>query len=326
MQPITVPPLDPNTVDVDGSQAALFEKYTASRDVNGLAQLASDAGANTLVGRSALKQLNTIQANAAVLQSGIKTIEDAGGVGSPGGNQKLAQAFVTTADNPKYGQALIAYTMGRTEDAYNLFTGGTNKTTIGHRRDNGNMLEVVTNGLGQLVSVYDNKEHRYLTKEEYTDVGGIESSFKATLAGQTQEENRKLYNAAFETEKESVGKWGQAYASIEPKIQYINDWTRKHGADLPPDAYAALLRTVAQNIGTANNVSTSNSELDQLQKNASQGEGIKVDNKISAQTGATIGSIIKLIGDKLVSSDGKVNESIDSLKNRNKPHKPLKAF
>ncbi len=317
MQPITVPPLDANDTDAAGSQAALFEKYTNARDVNGLAQLASDAGADSLIGKASLKQLNTIQTNAAVLKSGINTIEDAGGVGSPKGNQKLAQAFVTTADNPLYGQALIAYTLGRKEDAYNLFTGGTNKTTIGHAKDNGNMLEVVTNGLGQLVSVYDNKDHRFLTKEEYTDRGGIESSLDKTIAGLNQLENRQLYNAAFQTEQASINNWNQAYASVDPKIQYINDWTSKHGSDLPPELYSKLIRTVAKNIGTASTSSISKTDLDQLQRNANTGDGVKVDNKIAAQTGAVIGQILKLVGDKLVSTDGKYSESIDNLKSKN---------
>ncbi len=313
MDLLTAPPLEAGN---DAEIKKRFDAASNNRDVRGLTALASEAGPDSLIGRAALSQIGTIQSNAAEFKSKVDPIDKAGGTTTPEGRQQIARTFVSTADHPMYGQALVAYVMGQKEDAYKLFTGGTPKTSIEYAKDNGNIIQITTNGLGQPLSYYDTQEGRQISMEEYSRRGGSVSSLDNTIAGLNMLENRKVYNAAFQQEQQSLNNWNQVYRDLSPKIDYINDWTGKFKTDLPPDQWSELLRTVSSSIGQASNTSKSRTAFDQLQKNASTADGIKVDDKIAAQTGAAVGQVLKVSGDKLVSTDGKFSESLDKLKQR----------
>jgi hypothetical protein len=313
MDAITAPPI--STAD-NANIKQRFDDAVAARDVRGLSTLMANEGPDSLIGKAAFKQINDIQSRATEFKNATDPIEKAGPAGSPQRNIKAAQTFASTADQPLYGQALVAFMMGQKEDAYKLFTGGTPKTTIEYAKDNGNILQIVTNGLGQPLSYYDTQDGRQISLEEYSKRGGSVSSLDNTLAGMSQAENRQLYNAAYQTEKASLNNFTQAYDNFNPKIQYVSEWMEKNKADLPPDQWAALLRNVSSSMGTASTVSKSKTAFDQLQKDASTANGVRVDDKVAAQTGAAIGQVLKISGDKLISTDGKFNESLANLKQR----------
>jgi hypothetical protein len=313
MDLISAPPLSPAD---NGKVKLRFDDAVASRDVRALSALAADEGPDSLVGKAAFKQINEIQSRAAEFKGATDPIDKAGPEGSPQRNIKIAQTFASTADQPLYGQALVAFVLGQKEDAYKLFTGGTVKTSVEYANDNGNILNVKANGLGEPISYYDTQEGRYLSPEEYSRRGGSVSSFDKTLAGISQLENRKIYNAAFQTEQESINNWGPTIDNLSPKIKYTEEWLNANKTDFPPEEWAKLLRTVSKNIGTASNVSSSKTAFDQLQKGANTADGIRVDAKIAAQTGAIVGQVLKISGDKLVSTDGKFSENLDRLKQK----------
>jgi hypothetical protein len=321
MQPITQKPIEPGdyspVYDQNPDQLRIkFDVANTNRDTNALTRIAQEAGVDNPIGKAALAQVKLIQDSASEFKDKVTPIDKAGGATTPDGRQKIAQAFVSTADQPLYGQALVAYVLGQKEDAFKLFTGGTKKTAIEYANDNGNILRVVTNGLGEPISYYDTQDGRYLSQEEYSQRGGSLSALEKTMAYQTQNENRKVYNAAFQQEQQSVNNWNTTYQGLSPKIDYINEWFGKNKIDLPPEEFAKLLRTVSNSVGTASNVSKSKTAFDQLQKDASKADGVRVDDKIAAATGAAVGQVLKVSGDKLVSTDGKFNESLGTLKQK----------
>ena len=321
MDPITSSPLASNyrfEADAQANNEANFNNAVDTRNQNQLLQVAQQAGTNTPVGQAALSTASTIQNRTNEFATTVKPIDAAGGAATPQGRQAIAKVFATTADQPLYGQALIAYITGNKEQAFNLWTGGVNKTSVEYANDNGNILEKVTNGLGQPVSYLDTQTGQYLSKEEYSRRGGSVSTLADTLAGKTLEANRSLYNSAFNQEKEKINNWQQTYGNLSTKIDAVNNFFGSAKTDLPPDVYAQALKTVGQSMGLANNVSKSKTDLDQLQKDASSGKGIKVTNEFNAKWGTNfpIGANVSLSGGKLVTEDGKSSESINNLQSR----------
>ena len=140
------------------------------------------------------------------------------------------------------------------------------------------------------------------------------------MAGKTLEDNRALYNDAYNKEKEGFNAYIQTYANLPTKLNFINNFFGSAKTDLPPDLYAQSLKTTGQNLGLANNVSKSQTGFDQLVKGASSSNGVTVTDEINARLGTKlpIGSIVNIdaSGKRLVSKDGSFNESIDTLKNR----------
>lgn len=317
MDLITAPPI--STAD-NGKVKLRFDDAVASRDVRALSSLAADEGPDSLVGKAAFKQINEIQSRAAEFKGVTDPIDKAGPAGSPQRNIKIAQTFASTADQPLYGQALVAFVLGQKEDAYKLFTGGTVKTSVEYANDNGNILNVKTNGLGEPIAYYDTQEGRYLSPEEYSRRGGSVSSFDKTMSGISQLENRKIYNAAFQTEQESLNNWNPVIDNLSPKIKYTEEWLNAHKTDFPPDEWAKLLRTVSSNIGTAKNVSDSNTAFDQLSKDASSAKGITVTNEFNAKYGTTfpVGAVVRLdaSGTKIQTDKGDFSESLSNLKQK----------
>ena len=323
MDPITSSPLAPNyrfEADAQANNEANFNNAVDTRNQNQLLQVAQQAGTNTPVGQAALSTASTIQNRTNEFATTVKPIDAAGGAATPQGRQAIAKVFATTADQPLYGQALIAYITGNKEQAFNLWTGGVNKTSIEYANNNGNILEKITNGLGELVSIFDTQTGQNLSKEEYSRRGGSVSTLADTLAGKTLEANRGLYNTAFNQEKEKINNWQQTYGNLSTKIDAVNNFFGSAKTDLPPDLYAQALKTVGQSMGLANNVSNSKTGFDQIVKDAGSSNGVTVTDQINAKLGTKlpIGSIINLdaSGSRLVTKDNKFNESINDLKSR----------
>jgi hypothetical protein len=327
MDPITREPLGSNYQFEANDQAkneANFNNAVATRDPNQFLQIAQQAGVDTPVGQAAIATASELQNRRNQFASTVEPINKAGGPGTPQGNIAIAKVFESTSDQPLYGKALIAYITGNKEQAFNLWTGGVPKTSIEHANDNGNVLEIKTNWLGERISYFDTQTGQYLTKDEYSRRGGSLSALANTFAGKTLEENRALYNDAYNKEKEGFNAYIQTYANLPTRLNFINNFFGDPATktDLPPEDYAKSLSITGRNMGLANNTSKSQSDFDQIVKDAGTTNGVKVTNEINAKLGTNfpIGKIINVEGgaggSKLVTQDGSFSESINNLRSR----------
>jgi len=169
----------------DAANAAL-----ATRDTKGLINVAQQMGVDTPQGNAALKTAQEMQQRSNEFKSLVTPITEAKTDGER--NIAAAKALRNVSQEPLYGQALIAFMMGQKETAFNLATGGALKTTTEYAKDNGNIIKVVVNALGQAQSYFDVEQNRVLTPEEYSKRGGSVSDIDNTFAMKSAEENRDI--------------------------------------------------------------------------------------------------------------------------------------
>jgi len=217
----------------DSANAAL-----ATRDTKGLINAAQQMGVDTPQGNAALKTAQEMQERSNNFSQIVAPINNAKTDGER--NLAAAKALRNVSQEPLYGQALIAFMMGQKDTAFNLATGGALKTTTEYAKDNGNIIQVTVNALGQPQGYFDVEQKRVLTPEEYSKRGGSTSDIDKTFAIRSAEENRSRYNSAFQNERVAVNKWTEAYAGLAPKLEFLDKFYRTAKTDLAPDEYAKL--------------------------------------------------------------------------------------
>lgn len=281
----------------DAANAAL-----ATRDTKGLINVAQQMGVDTPQGNAALKTAQEMQQRSNEFKSLVNPIVEAKTDGDR--NIAAARALRNVSQEPLYGQALIAFMMGQKETAFNLATGGALKTTTQYAKDNGSIIKVVVNALGQAQSYFDVEQNRVLTPEEYSKRGGSVSDIDNTLAMKTAEENRKTYNAAFQNEKIAVNKWTEAYAGLAPKLEFLDNFYKSVKTDLPPEEYAKLVGAISQSVGQSSTKANSSTYFNQITDSKNKKEGLKVDAGLAAKLGIPkelIGTEFSVEGNSLVS-------------------------
>lgn len=288
-----------------------------NRDAGSLVDYAKQVGIDTPQGKALVSTAQEIQSRAKEFAQFTAPIVQAKTDGDR--NIAAAKAMQEKADQPLYGQALIAFMMGQKEDAFHLFTGGKPKTTIEYAKDNGNIIEVTTNALGRPLSYFDTKLNRYLTPEEYSDRGGSVTDIDRTFSMKTKEDNRAFYNAAFQKEKEAGNKWLQSYAGHAPKIEFVDKVAGSLKTDLPAEEYAQIIGAISSSFGQANTRNNASTYFNQLSKNAGSAEGQQITREMQAALGLpreAAGKILKFdaSGRFLQSDDKSVRISVDQLK------------
>lgn len=260
----------------DGANAAL-----ASRDTKGLINAAQQMGVNTAEGNATLKTAQEMQERANNFSKVVEPINKAKTDGER--NIAAANALRNVSQEPLYGQALIAFMMGQKETAFNLATGGALKTTTEYAKDNGNIIQVTVNALGQPQSYFDVEQKRQLTPEEYSKRGGSTSDIDKTFAIRSAEENRGVNNKAFQNEKIAVNKWTEAYAGLAPKLEFLDNFYRKAKTDLAPDDYAKMVGAIANSVGQSSTKANSSTYFNQINDSKNKKESIKVDAGLAAK-------------------------------------------
>lgn len=286
-----------------------------TRNVPGLLNVATKVGTETPEGRALVSTAQDIQQRGFQFKTLTAPIENAKTDSER--NLAAANALRNVTEQPLYGQALIAFMMGNKEAAFNLATGGQVKTSVEFAKDNGSIIEVRANALGQPQSYFDRSLNRLLTPEEYSQRGGSVTDFDRTLAGKNLEQNRNKYNEAFSQEKVTNRALFTAFNAVNGKVESLDKLVSNLKFGLPGDVYANLVGTLSTAQGQASTKSDSSNFLNQIQQNASRGEGQKIDAALGAKLGIPnkyFGETFSIDGKYLVSKDNSLRVSTDSLK------------
>lgn len=286
-----------------------------TRNVGGLLNVANKMGADTEAGRALVSTAKDIQDRGFQFKTLTAPIENAKTDGER--NLAAANALRNVTEQPLYGQALIAFMMGNKEAAFNLATGGQVKTSVEFAKDNGNIIEVRANALGQPQSYFDRGLNRLLTPEEYSQRGGSVSDFDRTLAGKNLEQNRVKYNQAFSEEKVTNRALFTAFNGINGKVDTLDKLVSELKFGLPGDVYSNLVGTLSTAQGQSSSKTDATNFLNQFNQSASKGEGIKVGAELGSRLGVPskyFNEIFSIDGKYLVSKDGQFRTSIDNLK------------
>jgi len=293
---------------------ALADDAIERRDTGALTQIAKD-NIGTPASDLAMRMAKGINEKQTRFNELVKPIDKAGGFGTPEGNIKIAQTFQTVADNPQWGTALLKYVMGDKAGAVKQVTGGDIKTLITY--DNGgNQIEEKVNELGEPVSYTDRKTGLPISKDEYAQrVGGI-SQWANTLKGETEKATRAESTKFLVKEEAQANNWYQLTQAHKPLLQETYNTLNTYKTDLPKELYNKILASVSQSMGQANSKSNNKASLGQLNDAFTNGESVKVDNRLATALGAPRLANMKLEvkGDRLVSEDKSFSLSKNQLK------------
>lgn len=294
----------------DGANAAL-----ANRDPKGLINAAQQMGLDTPQGNAALKTAQEMQERKNVFSQVVTPINNAKTDGER--NLAAAKALRNVSQEPLYGQALIAFMLGQKDKAYELATGGNLTTTTQYAKDNGGIIKVVVNALGQPQTYFDVEQNRPLSEEEYSKRGGSVTNIDNTFALKSAEQNRSSYNSAFKNERIAVNKWTEAYAGLAPKLEFLDNFYRNAKTDLAPDDYAKLVGSIANSVGQSSTKSNASTYFNQINDNKSKGQSQKVDAGLAAKLGIPkelIGTEFSIDGNYLVSKSNNQKYDYGALK------------
>jgi hypothetical protein len=310
--PVTIYPsaLQDAAAIKDGANAAL-----ANRDPKALINSAQQMGLDTPEGNATLKTAQEMQQRAIDFKKVVDPINNAKTDGER--NLAAAKALRNVSQEPLYGQALIAFMMGQKDTAFNLATGGALKTTTEYAKDNGNIIQVTVNALGQPQGYFDVEQKRVLTPEEYSKRGGSVSDIDKTFAIKSAEENRSRYNSSFQNERIAVNKWTEAYAGLAPKLEFLDNFYRKAKTDLAPDEYAKMVGAIANSVGQSSTKSNNSTYFNQINDSKGKREGIKVDAALAAKLNIPkelIGTEFTVDGSNLVSKTNGLSRDYSFLK------------
>lgn len=304
----------PEIIQTSPNPNAVADDAIDRRDVNALKQIGKD-NFGTPASDLAMRMITTIKDSQKRFDDLVNPIDKAGGVGTADGRVKIAQTFKTVADEPQWGTALLKYVMGDKDGAVKQVTGGDIKTMITY--DNaGNQIEEKVNALGEPVSYTDRKTGQSMTKDEYAQrVGGI-SQWANTLRGKTETETRAESTKVFVKEQQQANNWFQITQSHKPLLQENYDTLNKYKTDLPKDVYNKIIGAVSQSMGQASSRSNSKSGLNQLNDAFTNGESVKVDNKIATALNSPklLGMTLRVQGDRMVSEDNSLSLTKGQLK------------
>ena len=286
-----------------------------TRNVSGLLNVANKMGADTEAGRALVSTAKDIQDRGFQFKTLTAPIENARTDSER--NLAAANALRNVSEQPLYGQALIAFMMGDKQTAFNLATGGVIKTEVEFAKDNGNIIEVRTNALGQPQSYFDRDLNRLLTPEEYSKRGGSVKDIDRTIAGKNREQNRVKYNEEFSKEKIANRALFTTFNTI--KLEPIQQLANELKFGLPGDVYSKLVGNVTTALGQSSNRSDASQQLNQIIEGAGKSEGTTVTAEVAARLG-----LGREFANKQLSIDGKylvvkgtnLRENIDNLKQR----------
>lgn len=286
-----------------------------TRNVGGLLNVANKMGADTEAGRALVSTAKEIQDRGFEFKTLTAPIENAKSEGER--NLAAANALRNVTEQPLYGQALIAFMMGNKEAAFNLATGGQVKTSVEFAKDNGNIIEVRANALGQPQSYFDRGLNRLLTPEEYSKRGGSVTDFDRTLAGKNLEQNRVKYNQAFSEEKVANRALYSTFNTI--KLEPIQQLANELKFGLPGDVYSKMMSIGTTALGQSSNRADSSQALTQVLEGAGKSEGTTVTAEVAAKLGLGrefAGKRLGIDGKYLVVKGTDIRENIDNLKQR----------
>jgi hypothetical protein len=220
-----------------------------------------------------------------------------------------AKGWTTIQDSPQIGTALLRYALGDKLGAMRQITGGDVKSETEYD-DNGNMLIVNRNELGQIDSIFD-KEGKMLSRQEYADRGGSRP-LENTLARERQKQFQKDYIGKYITDTENQNK---AYGSLSAAAGYSREMSDlADGFKNFDDKTLGMLNSF--NNSTLNYAtSVSNVIQDLNSASSSKGKNLNSANikEIENKTGSVLGTVFHHVEGDTFKNDAGETASASSL-------------
>lgn len=270
---------------------------------------------DTPVGAAAIKATELMVRGKQDFDKMVGPIEQAGGIATPEGRVKAAEAAQTyfKQDEPRWGQALMHYLAGNKEMGQALITGGSTATSI-VPDINGSLIQVTKNQLGKIVDAKEIGTSRPLSEQEYQQRAVGRQSYENLLSFKSQEQQQKENIEAFKKSQ----KVNNAYISASPQFeskygQLYDDLDFIKSKDLKSKEFADILRFASNSLGSADSSSKGLTALDQAQKNSATSAGKTLTKDQTASLGLPAG-MWKWTNRGIESEDGKKSFSFDELK------------
>lgn len=269
VNPLAVINPDQTVVSIDDQAKQSYDNGVQTRNKNALVDVYKN-NPDSEIAKAALQATNTIAQGEEKFKDIVGPIEKAGGVGTPEGNIAAAKQYESMKDHPQWGSALVAYLMGQKDQAYNLATGGREKSAIEWGKDGGQYVRV-TNGLGETVSVTDVNGNK-LTPGQVQDLGIGYSSYENTQKSKLELENKQARLAQSQFDTKVSNDWANATdtharqaASVIPGLQQIK-------SQIPLADYQRIMGLVNSGSTITSGGSTQNQAIGTKSKNVSTGE------------------------------------------------------
>jgi hypothetical protein len=311
-----IPPNSPYVKNAD--KVVAFQDAVDNADRNTFQQFAQDP--NPVISSAAKEKLDVINKNTPLAQHIAQINTD-----TPEGRKALAQTYTTlnnreeakakgwatAADNPQVGQALFRYLMGDKDGAILQITGGKVKQETKFD-DNGNMLVVNTNDLGQIDSVFDIKQNRLISRQEYAERGGSHA-LEDTLYRKNAVENAKLYREKWVKDTEDYNKSTGALDLAGMKSAQMEELA-KNFKDLTPDQQKMVSSFTSGTLGYKQAQNTMTQILNQAGTSSGQKLSMEDGKAVAAAFGSMLGKVVNYSEDgKFIVSGGETYD-VNSMK------------
>jgi hypothetical protein len=225
-----------------------------------------------------------------------------------------AKGWSTIKDSPQVGTALLRFVMGDKLGALRQITGGDVKAETEYD-DNGNMLVVNRNELGQIDSVFD-KDGNMISRQDYAARGGSRA-LEHTLARKRQEQEQKAYVESYIKDTENQNKASSALNSASVYSKEMSELSKDFkNLSTPNSELLAGFNTSVLNYSS--NLGETVGTLTSLA--SSKGKDLSADQakSVEAATGSALGAIVKYVGKDQFTINGKETVSASDLAQRTK--------
>lgn len=223
------------------------------------------------------------------------------------------KGWTTIADNPQIGSALVQFLMGDKQGAVKSILGG-NMSQSTEFDDNGKMLVVNKNDLGQIGSVFDIAEKRMISREEYAARGGS-MPLAETMYRVNQKENAKLYREKFATDTEDQNKSSAALVEAGNMSSQMKELA-KNFKDLNPEQQQLLAGFTSGTLGYKENLNKLSSLLDSASKTKGEKFDAGTGNAVAAGLGKLLGMIVTYGEDNKFHTEAGESLSVQGMKQK----------
>lgn len=219
--------------------------------------------------------------------------------------------WVSTADNPKIGNALVQFLLGDKQGAVKSILGG-NVKQITDFDDNGKMLVRNEDELGVVSGVYDVAQKRMISQEEYAARGGSRPLEK-TLYQINRLANSTLYREAYAKDIDAQNKSSGALAEAGNKSAQMLELS-KNFANLTDEQYRVAQGFTNGTFGVKQNLAKTYSLMDQATRTHNEKLDAGTGTAIAVGAGGLLGKIISYGEDNKFHVEGGESYSLSTLR------------
>ena len=316
----TVAQAAPDYLNKKNDDANKFNTANDNLDINAFSQLTKSQ--DPVIAQAAKSKMDVLNKNSP-LANHLVSIDP----NTPKGKLDIVQTYntlnnreeaqkkgwTTIADNPQIGNAMVQFLMGDKQGAVKSILGG-NTIQSTEFDDDGKMLVVNTNELGQIGSVFDIAEKRMISREEYAARGGSRELEK-TMYRINQKENATLYRNAFAKDTEDQNKSSAALAEAGNMSSQMQELA-KNFKDLTPDQAGLLAGFTNGTLGYKQTLGTLTSLFDQASKAKSDKFDAGTGNAVAAGLGKLFGALVTYGEDNKFHTEAGESLSLSEMKQK----------